>query len=174
MDVEEEVRSRLNEICKERYGGTESEMARATGLKRPTLHNILSGKTKKIELKQIVAVVTKTGVSLDWLVLGRGPKFKTAQASNTEQAAPEEGRPKNHIQVPELLQFDKPKVGRVGEGESVEPGGVPGQAGSVLPGVTIRVAGQPSIFMDWHVTGRADRINVDIPLDVVAGRGNAR
>lgn len=62
----EVVRRRVNEVCRVVFGGNEAEMAREIGWKRPTLHRILSGSTKKIDTALIDALV-EYGVRRDWL-----------------------------------------------------------------------------------------------------------
>ena len=75
-DSYDEIRARLVEVRDEFFEGNEAEMARETGITRPTLHNILSGKTRKISASVVRSVVKASPVEFNWLMNGQGEKLR--------------------------------------------------------------------------------------------------
>ncbi len=56
-------------------GRSQAGLARACGIKQPSVHGWLSGKTKHIEGANLLRAAAYLGVNPEWLATGRGPKY---------------------------------------------------------------------------------------------------
>lgn len=85
--------SSLAERLKIAMGGpplvTAAHLARACGIKPPSVHAWVSGKTKSIEGSNLIKAAKALGVSADWLATGRGSmRALDANASKTSEPEP--------------------------------------------------------------------------------------
>lgn len=62
-------------------------LAEACGIKAPSVSDWLSGKTKTIEGRNLLAAAKRLGVEAEWLATGRGPKRRTAAMTAGEPTA---------------------------------------------------------------------------------------
>jgi transcriptional regulator with XRE-family HTH domain len=62
--------------CRKENGMTQVELVRQTGLAKQTVLNLEKGH-RPPDLGTVLRVVKVFGVTLDWLVFGKGPKFRS-------------------------------------------------------------------------------------------------
>ena len=74
IDSIDSIGQRVVECIKER-GMTQAELVRQTGLAKQTVVN-LEKEYRPPDLGTVLRVVKVFGVTLDWLVFGKGPKFR--------------------------------------------------------------------------------------------------
>ncbi len=150
----DEVRVRLCTLRDDHFGGIEAEMARRTGIARPTLHNILSGKTKAITADQILAVLQTTGTSADWLLFGSEPRFRIEQEQKAQNRMPD---------VADLVTRWR------GEEDSVQP--VPDPERIITPFLALEAGGRKMLEISLITQGSTEAITIPIQITGL-GDGN--
>jgi phage repressor protein C with HTH and peptisase S24 domain len=76
----ERVRSALDE-----KGATQAELARAAGVKSPSVSNWLSGETKQLKGPSLVKAAAFLGVNEAWLSEGKGPRHLAGRATQEQK-----------------------------------------------------------------------------------------
>lgn len=67
------IARRIKELREERFQENEKKCATFLGIKYTTYRDYESGRSSKVDVLEKIAL--KFGVSLDWLILGRGAKY---------------------------------------------------------------------------------------------------
>lgn len=67
-----EIRERLRRVVQARFGGTQAEFYAQCGFARNTAQGWFRTSPRMPDTTSLAIVADKSGVSLDWLVLGRG------------------------------------------------------------------------------------------------------
>lgn len=116
------LQERLIEVSQGLPRGWKAELARACGIKPPSISDWLTGKTKSLEGSNLLVAANYFGVTAKWLSSGDPPKFK------------EESKPKNEVsqETTDLVvipQFDT--------------------GGSMGDGLVLR--DQPGVIKGWSV-----------------------
>jgi hypothetical protein len=73
--MSEELAERLGQIVDERYSGNWSKLADFCGIPKTSMQSLKEGRSPRWDT--IVRVCTPTGISADYLLTGRGPRFRT-------------------------------------------------------------------------------------------------
>lgn len=95
------LQERLRQILDGPPKISQAALARACGIKPPSVNDWLSGKTKTIEGQNLLLAADFLGVTPKWLATGRGPKHKlphTPEESNVEVAL----QPTRSFSYPEI------------------------------------------------------------------------
>ncbi|HAV37433.1 MAG TPA: helix-turn-helix transcriptional regulator [Massilia sp.] len=89
-------------------GLSQVDLARACGVKPPSVHGWLTGKAKYLRGENLLQAARALGVRQEWLATGSGPMRSTGDASNSATAPsmiralhPEDPLPDDVISVPE-------------------------------------------------------------------------
>lgn len=95
------LQERLRQIMAGPPRVSQAALARACGIKPPSVNDWISGKTKTIEGRNLLLAAEFLGVSPKWLATGRGPIHKAAslpEGSNVETAL----QPTRSFSYPEI------------------------------------------------------------------------
>ena len=83
---------------------TQAALARAVGVKQPTVNDWLSGKSKTIRGPILVRVAAHLGVNADWLATGRGPRVHHADREvNVKSGGGEVGIPSQNDKLDQVI-----------------------------------------------------------------------
>ena len=82
------IRERLAIALAKKRNGSQAELARACGVKQPSVNDWFSGKTKTLKADSLVRASRYLGVRLEWLQSGLGP-MKDIDAPPIEVREPE-------------------------------------------------------------------------------------
>ncbi|MDF3822364.1 helix-turn-helix transcriptional regulator [Leptospira sp. 96542] len=103
------MKSTLSERLREAMNGppkvTGKELAAACGIKPPSVSGWLSGDTKTIEGKNLLAAARKLGVEPDWLANGKGPMRTTGHLHVAEPSASYSNWPFKKLKPHQWLQL---------------------------------------------------------------------
>jgi len=91
---------RITHICDSK-GISLSELCELTGFDYKYVHALKTGKSKNPRTEFIQALVTKVGISSDWLITGEG------QMSNSWTFDKTDGSPSGGTQIPHSVEFGK-------------------------------------------------------------------
>lgn len=81
---------------------SQTELARACGVKPPSVHGWLSGKSKFLRGENLLCAAQVLGVEQEWLATGRGLKHRQVHTtSNIRALHPEDPLPDDMVSVPE-------------------------------------------------------------------------
>ncbi len=75
-DWGDRIRAKLDE-----HSMSVAALARACGIKPPSVHDWLNGKTKAIEGANLIRAASALSVTPEWILTGRGPRERAASAS---------------------------------------------------------------------------------------------
>ena len=84
-------------------GRTQTELAKAVGIKQPSVNDWTAGKTKKLGAADAFNVCQFLGIRLEWLVHGNGPM--AAGAEGVAEKAPSSYRPDSNAELAEYEGF---------------------------------------------------------------------
>lgn len=87
------IRERLAIALAKKRNGSQAELARACGVKQPSVNDWFSGKTKTLKADSLVKAARYLGVRLEWLQSGLGP-MRDIEAINVEVREPAPAWPK--------------------------------------------------------------------------------
>lgn len=73
------------QLAMEKSGLSQADLARACGVKPPSVHGWLNGKSKFLRGENLLSAARALGVSEQWLATGRGPMKETGSAANDDE-----------------------------------------------------------------------------------------
>ena len=108
-------------LIKARFGYNTSELARVMGVTQPTLQRIEVGQTTNISIDIAIALQEKVGISLDWLLLGKGPMLESENDVPTVEKLKEELESKNRTiqRLAEKLASKRRGVSNTGQVQQI-------------------------------------------------------
>lgn len=97
------LKQRMAELQALKPGISKSDLARAAGVKAPSVSDWFSGKTKEIKSAPALAVAALYGVNVLWLTQGKGPRDAHERADGESILAihPDDELPPETVSIPE-------------------------------------------------------------------------
>lgn len=82
-------------------GVSQADLARACGVKPPSVHGWLSGKAKFLRGENLLKAAAALGVNQQWLATGQGSMAADGSRSNVIAIHPDDELPEGYIKIPE-------------------------------------------------------------------------
>jgi len=122
------LRDRLKELL-ECLGVSQAEFAREVGLSKNQLGEVLAGRAKSISTPTAALIHERYGVSLEWLLVGKGDMFGGSGSSNPATNLTEDSGAEQPLREGQVIPPSNP------EETTTIPGGVPV---ATLPTIVLR------------------------------------
>ena len=82
------LRERLALALTKKRGGSQAGLARACGIKQPSVAAWMNGRTKQLKANSLLRAAAYLGVRTEWLDSGRGPMYEDSADARSQAEEP--------------------------------------------------------------------------------------